>query len=145
MQLGAGVNINLKPPGRQWNGSPLQQTPILGNRQDMGGATVSSSPHNSPGILPTRTPSANSNQAVSWPGIMGAVQTSTGYLVHGGQHPALSLSLHLQHNSPSPLPNATVVLLPHQTLPHPPPMPVIKMSSPSIQHQQPVPSSQGGY
>ena len=145
MQLGAGVNINLKPPGRQWNGSPMQQTPILGNGQDMGGATVSSSPHNSPGILPTRTPSANGNRAVGRPGIMGAVQTSTGYLVHGGQYPALSPSPRLQHNSPSPLPNATVALPPHQTPPRPPPTPAMKMSSPSIQHQQPVPSSQGGY
>jgi len=146
MQLGAGINVNLKPPpGRQWNGSPMQQTPTLGNGQDVGGATGLSSPHNSPGILPTRTPSANGNRAVGRPGIMGAVQTTTGHLVHGGQYPTLSLSPRLQHNSPSPLPNATLALPPHQTPPRPPPTPAIKMSSPSIQHQQPVPSSQGGY
>jgi len=146
VQFGAGINVNPKPPpGRQWNGSPMQQTPTLGNGQDVGGATGLSSPHNFPGILPTRTPSANGNRAVSRPGIMGTVQTTAGHLVHGGQYPALSLYPRLQRNSPSPLPSATLALPPHQTPPRPPPTPAMKMSSPSIQHQQSVPSSQGGY
>jgi len=72
MHLGAGIDVNLKPPpGGQWNGSPMQQTPTLGNGQDVGGATGLASPHNSPGILPIRTPSENGNRAVGRLGIMG--------------------------------------------------------------------------
>ena len=142
VQMGPGVNVNLKPPGRQWNGSPMQQVATLGNGQDVSGTTVLSSPHNSPGVLPARTPSANGNRAVTRPGSIGAVQTTAGHMVHGGQYPALSLSPRLQHTSPSP---AAAVLPSHQTPPRPPPTPTMKMSSPSIQHQQPLSSSQGGY
>ncbi|KAL4080474.1 enhancer of polycomb-like-domain-containing protein [Scleroderma citrinum] len=147
MPIGAGVNVNMKPsPGRQWNGvgSPMQQ-PTLGNGQDVGAVAVLSSPRNSPGILPARTPSANGNRAVSRSGNMGTVQTTAGHVIHGGQYPALSLSPRLQHGSPSPLPNPTAALPSHQSPPRPPPTPTMKMSSPSIQHQQPVSSSQGGY
>jgi len=77
--------------------------------------------------------------------LWGAVQMTTGHLVHGGQYPALSLSPCLQCNSPSPLPSATLALPLHWMPPCPPPMPMpaMKMSAPSIQHQQPVPSSHG--
>ncbi|KAI6012212.1 enhancer of polycomb-like-domain-containing protein [Pisolithus marmoratus] len=140
MQMGAGANVNLKlPPGRQWNGvaSPLQQAPNLGNVPDGGGVPILSSPHNTPGVLPARTPSANGNRAVGRPGSMGAVQ---GAVMHGGQYPAHSLSPRLPPNSPSP---STTALPLHQSPPRPPPTPTLKMASPSM--QQSVPTSQGGY
>ncbi|KAI6018157.1 enhancer of polycomb-like-domain-containing protein [Pisolithus microcarpus] len=139
VQMGTAANVNLKvPPGRQWNGvaSPLQQTPSLANVLDGGGTPMLSSPHNTPGIIPPRTPSANGNRAVGRPGNMGAVQ---GAVMHGGQYPAHS-SPRLPPNSPSP---STAALPLHQSPPRPPPTPTLKMASPSI--QQSVPSSQGGY
>ena len=129
MHLGAGINVNLKPlPGRQWSGSAMQLTPTLGNGHDVGGATGLSNPHNSPGILPTRTPSANGNRAVGRPGHYGGGPDDNGHLIHGDQYPALSLSARLQHNSPSPLSNATPALPPHQTPPRLLPTPAMKMS-----------------
>ncbi|KAH7886603.1 enhancer of polycomb-like-domain-containing protein [Phlebopus sp. FC_14] len=145
MQMGSGASVNLKvPPGRQWNGvvSPLQQAASLGNQQDGGGVPVSSSPHTTPGVLPTRTPSANGNRSVSRPGNVNGVPSTVGHMMPGSQYAAHSLSPHMQQNSP--LISATS-LPSHQSPPRPPPTPTMKMASPSIQHQQVVPSSQGGY
>ncbi|KIJ67208.1 hypothetical protein HYDPIDRAFT_25680 [Hydnomerulius pinastri MD-312] len=148
MQMGAGSNMNLKlPPGRQWNGvvSPLQQAASLGNQQQDGGVAMSGSPNlAAAGVLPARTPSANGTRSVSRPGSIVGVPSSVGHMMPGAQYAAHTLSPHMQHNSPSPLHNAAS-LPPHQSPPRPPPTPTMKMASPSMQHQQAVPSSQGGY
>ncbi|KAF9221104.1 hypothetical protein BS17DRAFT_797325 [Gyrodon lividus] len=148
MQMGAGTNVNLKlAPGRQWNGvaSPLQQTASLGNQQQDGaGVPMAGSPNLNVAALPARTSSANGTRTVGRPMGVGGGPTSVGHMMPGVQYAAHSLSPHMQHNSPSPLPNPAS-LPPHQTPPRPPPTPTMKMASPSMQPQQAVPSSQGGY
>ncbi|KAI9463887.1 enhancer of polycomb-like-domain-containing protein [Boletus coccyginus] len=148
MQMAAGTNLNLKlASGRQWNGValPLQQTPSLGSQQqDANTAPGAGSPsltHAAASVLPARTPSANGTRSVSRPGAMGS---SVGHMIPGGQYVAHSLSPRLQNAGPSPHPNPTS-LPPHQSPPRQPLTPTMKMTSPSLQHQQAVPSSQGGY
>ena len=147
MQMAAGANLNLKlASGRQWNGvaPPLQQSPSLGNQQDANSAPGAGSPnltHANAGVLPTRTPSANGTRSVSRPGGMGS---SVGHMMPGGQYTTHTLSPRLQNAGSSPLPNPTS-LPPHQSPPRQPLTPTMKMTSPSLQHQQVVPSSQGGY
>lgn len=147
MQMAAGAaNLNLKlAPGRQWNGvpPPLQQTSSLSNQQqDTAPSTGSPNPtHATAGALPARTPSANGTRSVSRTGVIGP---SVGHMMPGGQYAAHSLSPRLQNAGSSPLPNPTS-LPPHQSPPRQPLTPTMKMASPSLQHQQAVPSSQGGY
>ena len=147
MQMAPGANPNLKlGSGRQWNGvaPPLQQTPSLGNQQqDANTAPCAGSPSltQATGLLPARTPSANGTRSVNRPGAMGS---SVGHMMPGGQYAAHSLSPRLQNAGSSPLPNPTS-LPPHQSPPRQPLTPTMKMASPSLQHQQAVPSSQGGY
>ena len=146
MQMAAGANLNLKlASGRQWTGValPLQQTPSLGGQQDANTAPSAGSPnltHAAASVLPARTPSANGTRSVSRPGAMGS---SVGHMIPGGQYVAHSLSPRLQNAGPPPHPNPTS-LPPHQS-PRQPLTPTMKMTSPSLQHQQAVPSSQGGY
>lgn len=137
---GQDANVALQgTPGRQI------QTPYVGQLvPNMSHFNIPMSPYSASGILPARTPSANSNRVVNRPGTMGAVQATAGHPVPGAQYAAHSLSPRLQHNSPPPLPTAAS-LSSHQSPSRPPTTPTLKMSSPSIQHQQPVPSSQGGY
>ncbi|KAF9242838.1 enhancer of polycomb-like-domain-containing protein [Melanogaster broomeanus] len=150
MQMGAGPNVNLKlTSGRPWNGvaSPLLQTASLALQQDGGSVPMVGSPnpnHATTGILPTRTPSANGTRNVSRPGGIGGAPTSVGHMMSGVQYATHSLSPHMQHNSPSPLPNPASLPL-RGSPPRPPATPTMKMASPSMQHQQAVPSSQGGY
>ncbi|KAH7923575.1 hypothetical protein BV22DRAFT_1015104 [Leucogyrophana mollusca] len=144
MQLSAGANVNLKlPAGRQW-ASPLQQPAPLGNGADgvTGAGAMASSPHAAPGSLPARTPSANGSRPPNrTPSVNGV---PVGHMMGNGQYSSHSLSPHLQH-SPSPLSSA-LALPAHQSPPRPPLTPTMKMTSPSLQHQQqPVGSSQGGY
>lgn len=149
MQMAAGAtNLNLKlASGRQWSGvaPPLQQTSSLGNQQqDANTAPSIGSPnlsHATAGALPTRTPSVNGTRGVSRPGAMGS---PVGHMMPGGQYAAHSVSPRLQNAGSSPLPNPTS-LPPHQSPPRQPLTPTMKMASPSLQHQQAVPSSQGGY
>lgn len=148
MQIAPGANLNLKlASGRQWNGvaPPMQQTPSLGNQQqDANTATTAGSPilpHTSAGMLPARTPSANGTRSLSRPGTMGS---SVGHMMPSGQYTGHSLSPRLQNAGSSPLPNPPA-LPPHQSPPRQPLTPTMKMASPSLQHQQAVPSSQGGY
>lgn len=148
MQMATGAaNLNLKlASGRQWSGvaPPLQQTVPLGNQQqDADTALSTGSPnlsHATAGALPARAPSANGTRSVSRPGTMGSV----GHMMPGGQYAPHSLSPRLQNAGSSPLPNPTS-LPPHQSPPRQPLTPTMKMASPSLQHQQTVPSSQGGY
>jgi len=135
VQLGGTANLNIKlPQGRQWPGvvSPHQQTAQTGPD----GVSGSPSPHVAPGNLPTRTPSANGTRTMNRAGSMG-VPPQVGQLQY-------AMSPHMQHNSPSPLPSS-VPLPSHQSPPRPPPTPTMKIASPSLQHQQIVQSSQGGY
>ncbi|KAH0835627.1 enhancer of polycomb-like-domain-containing protein [Lanmaoa asiatica] len=147
MQVTAGANLNLKlASGRQWNGvaPPLQQTPSLGNQQDVNTVPNTGSPnltHATVGALPARTPSANGTRSVTRPGAIGS---SVAHMMPGGQYASHSLSPHLQNAGSPPLPNSTS-LPPHQSPPRQPLTPTMKMTSPSLQHQQAVPSSQGGY
>ena len=144
MQMAAGTNLNLKlASGRQWTGvtPPLQQTPLLGSQQqDVSTALGTGSPnltHAAANVLPAHTPSANGTRSVSRPGVMGPV----GHMIPGGQY---SLSLHLQNARLSPHPNLTS-LPSHQSPPRQPLVLTMKMILPLLQHQQAVPSSQGGY
>lgn len=147
MQIAPGANLNLKlAAGRQWNGvaPPLQQTPSLGGnqQQDVNAATGTGSPSlTHAGVLPARTPSATGTRSVSRPGSMGS---SVGHMMPGGQYTTHSLSPRLQNAGLSPLPNPAA-LPPHQSPPRQSLTPTMKMASPSLQHQQAVPSSQGGY
>jgi enhancer of polycomb-like protein len=141
MQLGAGANINLKlqPRQAQWSAipSPLQHSTSLGNAVDSG--TMNGSMHGSlspsPGIAqmmpgqgpPMRTPSAN--------GSRNGMRNIPSHLMGG----SMSMSPYLQH-SPS---NSQAQLQP--TPPRPSPTPPMTMVSPSLQHQQMVGGSQGGY
>ena len=147
MQIPAGANLNPKlGSGRQWNGvaPPLQQAPSLGNQQqDANIAPCVGSPNltQATGVLPARTSSANGTRSVNRPGAMGS---SVGHMMSGGQYATHSLSPRLQNAGSSPVPNPTS-LPPHQSPPRQPLTPTMKMASPSLQHQQAVPSSQGGY
>jgi enhancer of polycomb-like protein len=145
MQVAAGANLKLGS-GRQWSGvaPSLQQTPSLGNQQqDANTVSCVGSPNltQATGVLPARTPSVNGTRSINRPGAMGS---SVGYMMSGGQYGTHSLSPRLQNAGSSPVPNPTS-LPPHQSPPRQPLTPTMKMASPSLQHQQAVPSSQGGY
>lgn len=131
VQLAGGANLNIK--GRQWPGvaSPHQQPAQLNEG--------SPSPHVAPGNLPTRTPSANGMRTTNRAGSIN-VPPQVGQLLPN----QYVMSPHMQHNTPSPLPSS-IPLPSHQSPPRPPPPPTMKMASPSLQHQQVVQSSQGGY
>lgn len=131
VQLTGGANLNIK--GRQWPGvgSPHQQ-PVQLNEG-------TPSPHVTPGNLPTRTPSANGMRTASRAGGI-SVPPQVGQLLPN----QYAMSPHMQHNNPSPLPSS-IPLPSHQSPPRPPPPQAMKMASPSLQHQQVVQSSQGGY
>lgn len=137
VQLAGGANLNIKLPQRQWPGvtSPHQQPAQTG--QD--GVSGSPSPRIAPGNLPTRTPSANGTRTMNRGGNM-TVPPQVGQLLPN----QYVMSPHMQHNTSSPLPSS-VPLPSHQSPPRPPPTPTMKMASPSLQHQQVVQSSQGGY
>lgn len=133
MQLAGGANLIKLPQGRQWPGvaSPHQQPAQLNEG--------SPSPHVTPGNLPTRTPSANGTRTANRTGSI-SVPQQVGQLLPN----QYAMSPHMQHNSSSPLPSS-IPLPSHQSPPRPPPTPTMKMASPSLQHQQVVQSSQGGY
>lgn len=134
VQLAGGTNLNIKlPQGRQWPGvaSPHQQPVQLHEGTP--------SPHVTPGNLPTRTPSANGMRTANRAGNIN-VPPQVGQLLPN----QYVMSPHMQHNSPSPLPSS-IPLPSHQSPPRPPPPQTMKMASPSLQHQQVVQSSQGGY
>jgi len=137
VQLAGGANLIKLPQGRQqWPGvtSPHQQPVQTG--QD--GVPGSPSPRAAPGNLPPRTPSANGMRTMNRAGNMN-VPPQVGLLPNQYTMPS-----HMQHNSSSPLPSA-IPLPSHQSPPRPPPTPTMKMASPSLQHQQIIQSSQGGY
>ncbi|KAG1850825.1 enhancer of polycomb-like-domain-containing protein [Suillus subalutaceus] len=131
VQLPGGANLNIK--GRQWAGvaSPHQQPAQLNEGTP--------SPHVTPGNLPTRTPSANGMRTANRAGSIN-VPPQVGQLLQN----QYVMSPHMQHNNPSPLPSS-IPLPSHQSPPRPPPPQTMKMASPSLQHQQVVQSSQGGY
>ncbi|KAG1758564.1 enhancer of polycomb-like-domain-containing protein [Suillus occidentalis] len=134
VQLAGGTNLNIKlPQGRQWPGiaSPHQQPVQLHEGTP--------SPHVAPGNLPTRTPSANGMRTANRAGNIN-VPPQVGQLLPN----QYVMSPHMQHNSPSPLPSS-IPLPSHQSPPRPPPPQTMKMASPSLQHQQVVQTSQGGY
>ncbi|KAG9312626.1 enhancer of polycomb-like-domain-containing protein [Chiua virens] len=147
VQMATGGNHLKLASGRQWNGAvqPLQQTPSLGNQQqDTNTDPTAGSPnltHAIAGVLPVRTPSANGTRSVSRPGQM---PSTVGHMMPSGQYVAHNLSPRLQNVVSSPLPNLTS-LPSHQSPPRQPLTPTMKMTSPSLQHQQAAPSSQGGY
>jgi len=144
MQMGANLNLKLGS-GRQWNGAapPLQQTSSVGNQPQESNVSIvgSNLAHATASVLPARTPSANGTRSVSR---SGAIGSSVGHVVPGGQYAGHPLSPRLQNPGSSPLPNP-VPLPSHQSSPRQPLTPTMKMASPSLQHQQAVPSSQGGY
>ncbi|KAG1815349.1 enhancer of polycomb-like-domain-containing protein [Suillus variegatus] len=133
MQLPGGANLHKFPQGRQWPGlaSPHQQPAQLNEGTP--------SPHITPGNLPMRTPSANGMRTANRAGSIN-VPPQVGQLLPN----QYVMSPHMQHNSPSPLPSS-IPLPSHQSPPRPPPPQTMKMASPSLQHQQVVQSSQGGY
>ncbi|KAG2040570.1 enhancer of polycomb-like-domain-containing protein [Suillus americanus] len=133
-QQPTGAKNNIKHPhGRQWPGvaSPHQQPAQLNEGTP--------SPHVTPGNLPTRTPSANGMRNTNRAGSIN-VPPQVGQLLQN----QYVMSPHMQHNNPSPLPSS-IPLPSHQSPPRPPPPQTMKMASPSLQHQQVVQSSQGGY
>jgi len=138
MQLGAGINVNLKPG--------MGQRCSRHRRSGTGKTWVALQGCLALTILLVffllvRHQQMETGQSVGR-ALWGRSRRQWGIWCVEANIPTLSLSSRLQHNSPSPLPNATLALPPHQTPPHPPPTPVMKMSSLSIQHQQPVLSSQ---
>jgi enhancer of polycomb-like protein len=144
MQLGAGANMNLKLPTTrqmQWAavGSHMQRPTSVGN--GMEGVVMNGSISPSPHLAhagPVRTPSANGSRA----GLRGVgVPQGVGHVIgQNGQLGSHSMSPHHQHN-PSPMP---LSISQSQSPPHPSQLPMM-MPSPSLQHQLPVGSSQGGY
>jgi len=145
MQLGAGVNIESEA---SWD--TVEWVADAGHRRSGTGKTwVALRGCLALTVLPVFFLFVRHQQTATWQSVgralWGRSRRQRGIWYTGGQYPALSLSPRLQRNSPSPLPNVTLALPPHQTPPRPPPTPAMKMSSLSIQHQQPVPSSQGGY
>jgi len=149
MQLGAGANMILKLPSTrqmQWATPPLQQRPTTVNGVDSS-ATMNGSMSPSPNHThtlsvgpPVRTPSANGSRA----GIRGLPSSMMGS-GPGGQLGSHAMSPHLQHSSPSPLPLALSQVQNQPSPPRLPQTPTMAMVSPSLQHQQPVRSSQSGY
>jgi enhancer of polycomb-like protein len=137
VQLTGGANLNnlnvKLPQGRQWSAiaSPHQQPAQLNEGTP--------SPHVTPGNLPTRTPSANGMRTTNRTGNIN-VPPQVGQLLPN----QYVMSPHMQHSNPSPLPSS-IPLPSHQSPPRPPPPQTMKMASPSLQHQQVVQSSQGGY
>lgn len=137
VQLTGGANLNnlnvKLPQGRQWSAiaSPHQQPAQLNEGTP--------SPHVTPGNLPTRTPSANGMRTTNRTGNIN-VPPQVGQLLPN----QYVMSPHMQHSNLSPLPSS-IPLPSHQSPPRPPPPQTMKMASPSLQHQQVVQSSQGGY
>jgi enhancer of polycomb-like protein len=144
MQLGAGANMNLKLPTTrqmQWAavGLHMQKPMSVGN--GMEGMVMNGWILPSPNLVhavPMGTPSANGSHA----GLQGVgVRQGVGHVIgQNGQLGSHSMSPHHQHN-PSPMP---LSISQSQSPPHPSQLPMM-MPSPSLQHQLPVGSSQGGY
>lgn len=143
MQLAAGANMNLKlPASRQMQWAALPSRPNNGVEAVVMNGSMSpnlSPTHPVPGGPPVRTPSANGSRA----GMRGGVAPSVSHVIGPGSGVQLgshTMSPHLQH-SPSPMPPS----LPQAQSSPPRPTSTLAMASPSLQHQQPIGSSQGGY
>lgn len=125
---GTNGNINLKLPAArqmQWSvGSPMQRPNSAVNGLD-GQPVNSPSPNLNP-VAPVRSPSAN--------GLRPVMQRHINGQINGHMS-----SPHIQQ-SPPPMPQSI-----SQSPPRLPITPTMTMSSPSLQHQQPVGGPQSGY
>ncbi|TFK38452.1 enhancer of polycomb-like-domain-containing protein [Crucibulum laeve] len=136
MHIPATTNMNLKlPPNRQmqWStvATPMQRPGSAMNGMDaqgMNGVGVAASP-NLGHAVPVRSSSVNGNRP-------GTMRNTNGLVM--GVNGQMSMSPPHQHTSNS-IPNISQ----SQSPPRPPT--TSTMASPSLQHQQPVGSSQSGY
>lgn len=132
MQMSQVTPMNLKlPPNRQWpaNNNQLQMpNPSLNGVDGQGmNGTVSSSP-NLGNTIPIHSPIVN--------GARVTLRNGNGHMMGTNGH--MSISPHMQHTSP-PIPSIS------QSPPRLPVTPTMTLASPSLQHQQSVGSTQGGY
>ncbi|KAF9005081.1 enhancer of polycomb-like-domain-containing protein [Cyathus striatus] len=135
MHMPNAANMNLKLPASrqmQWAGSgmPMQQRPnSVANGIE---AQVLVSSPNQVHSVPVRSPSVNGTRQV---------RSTNGHIINANGQ--ISMSPPHQHNSPSPMPAS---IAQSHSPPRLPMTPTLSMASPSMQHQQPLQSSQSaGY